>query len=119
MAFWPGYGSTLTGIDYSRMTVGVVQYFIKHTISLKDVANDIEHVFAYVKWKKKHEEVDYYGISASVCVNDCEPYSICNFIPVQRIAAKCAFCLIKLKCRNGIEELVFVACPVPIKFSIA
>ena len=34
MAYWPGTGCSLANIDYSRCRVGVVQYFIHHTLLL-------------------------------------------------------------------------------------
>jgi len=33
MAFWPDRGESLSNIDYSRMRVAVVQYFIQHTVT--------------------------------------------------------------------------------------
>lgn len=118
MAYWPRYGSDITVIDYSRMNVGIVQFFMKYTVTLKsnETISKFDHVFAFVVREKMHEDVGYFGISANVCVNDCEPYSNCN-IPVQRIAAKSAFCLTDITNSYGIEGNVFLACPISIKFT--
>ena len=36
MAYWPSQGDDLSNIDYtSRMSVGVVQHYIQHTVSMK------------------------------------------------------------------------------------
>ena len=32
MAYWPGSGNDLRNIDYSVCHVGVIQYFLKHSI---------------------------------------------------------------------------------------
>ena len=75
MAYWPRYGSDIIVIDYSRMNVGIVQFFMKHTVTLKsnETISKFDHVFAFVVWKNVHEDVGYFGISTNVCVNDCEP----------------------------------------------
>ena len=36
MAYWPSRRQHLDNIDYSTMKVGVVQYFVRHKICLKD-----------------------------------------------------------------------------------
>ena len=72
MAQWPSYGSNINTTDYSGMSEGIVQYFFKHTVTLKQdsLTSKYDHVFAFVKWRKLHENVRYYGISAAVCIND-------------------------------------------------
>ena len=34
MAYWPGIGNSLSDIDYSTCRVGIVNYFLNHTIKL-------------------------------------------------------------------------------------
>ena len=34
MAHWPKIGNSLSDIDYSTCRVGIVNYFLKHTIKL-------------------------------------------------------------------------------------
>jgi len=92
MAYWPGRGHTLDNIDYTRMRVGVVQYFVSHELAYKsgNVVVREEHVFAYVLWKVTHAHYDWYGVSATVCANMFENISSCCFLPVQRIGCRCA-----------------------------
>ena len=96
MAFWPGRGDNLSTTDYSRMRVGIVQYFFKHYVVLcnEDMSSklNLEQTFACVYWKQKHPIEEWFGISATVCVNMFEPTLACNFIPVQHLAKKCAHC---------------------------
>ena len=40
MAYWPSRGSSLGSIDYGRMQVGVVQYFIHHTLQYGQETNE-------------------------------------------------------------------------------
>ena len=121
MAYWPGRGDNVFNIDYSRMRVGVVQYFFKHSVVLYNgqtsTKHRMEHFFACIYWKERHPREDWFGISATVCVNMFEPLSTCNFVPVQRIASKCAHCVLDVDfC--GTKETVFVACPIPIKYCL-
>lgn len=57
MEFWPTSGSNLSTINYSRMSVGVVQEYYKNTVTLgkeNTMEEKNEHVLAYVVWKKAH-----------------------------------------------------------------
>ena len=81
-------------------------------------AKESEHIFAYVKWKQSHPHHDWFGISATVCVNMNEAFSMCSFLPVQRISSVCAFSVLDVDI-NGFTESVFVAVPIPIKFSLS
>ena len=67
MAHWPSYSSNINTTDYSRMSVGIVQYFLKHTVTFKQdsLTSKYDHVFAFVKWRKLHENVRYHGISVT------------------------------------------------------
>ena len=47
-----------------------------------------------------------------------EPSSSCNFIPVQRIAKKCAFCVLMLEVMPNIRENLFVASPICMKYTL-
>ena len=119
MAFWPGSGETLETIDYSRMRVGEVQYYIKHTIKVYtpdlNQQEDQPHFFAYVTWKKRHPDYNWFGISATVCTDLDELPETCCFLPVQRIGARCAFSRLPVKF-NHITETVFIACPITLKY---
>ena len=51
-------GGDITSEGYTTLSVGIVQHFIKHTIHIKQSAdnkiNIMEHIFAVVKWMKRH-----------------------------------------------------------------
>ena len=121
MAHWPGTGNQIRHGDYSRLRVGVVQYFLKHTVTVRTESRSgfqpHEHVFAYVYWKKFHPESNWFGISAVVCLNMFEPIGPPCFIPVQHIACRCAHVVHSVQI-SGIVERVFIACPIPIKMCI-
>ena len=53
MAYWAGSGNDLLAIDYTRMRVGVIQYFLLHCVHFqRDSGTEkVEHVFAYVLWE--------------------------------------------------------------------
>lgn len=119
MAYWPGRSATLENIDYSRMRVGVVQYFIRHELTFKNVNQDVkeEHVFAYVYWKETHSHYDWYGLSATVCANSYEGVSACCFLPVQRIGQRCDFIVMPIEF-GDFSESVFIACPIQLHYSL-
>lgn len=116
MAFWPAKGHDLLNIDYSRMQVGIVQYFLIHHLSTTEVKKQ-KHIFAYVHWKKLHRNKDYFGISATVCENEFENNGSCCYIPIQRIACRCAFAVMSVKFPD-MTETVFIACPVKFTYSL-
>lgn len=77
--------------------------------------HDYEHKLAYVKWYQKHPHEDWYGTSAVVCNKIYDPDPPCSFIPIQRIHAVCAHCLLNTEIAD-VSENVFVAVPIPTKF---
>lgn len=120
MAYWPGRGDDLTMIDISSMRVCVVQYYFRHRA---EICKENERVavnmdYAYVLWKQQHPNQYWFGHSAIICFNTFEPSSPCNFIPVQRIAKKCAFGILTLEVMPDIRENLFVASPVCIKYTL-
>ena len=121
MAFWPPRGDSITSVDYTTPSVGIVQHFIKHTIHMKQTTNDqintVEHIFAFVKWMKRHPNYNFYGVSATVSRNECEQRSICSFLPVQRIACLAAHSLNEIEVDN-VKEKVFVASSIPIEYYV-
>ena len=116
MAFWPGSGESLT-VVYTRMCVGQVQFYMRH--SIRENGKDIIHLFAFVYWKKTHPQYNWFGVSATVCSDLFEEEGACCFIPVQRIGARCAFASLPTEFRSSnssIAETVFIACPIPVAF---
>ena len=115
MAYWPGTGSSLCNINRSACRVGIMKYFIKHTIKVASNKHLLSHVFCYITWKQTHPLSDWYGKSAIVSSTLNEVEDACCFMPVQRVAFRCASG--KLDVDFGdMNESVFVASPVAIKF---
>ena len=119
MAHWPSRGASITSTDCSRPSVGEVQYFFKHSITVRTEEGllCLKHVFAFVRWKQTHPLMDWFGTSATVCSNMFESLYPCNFIPVQRISCRCAHALISVNFGHMVET-VFIACPLPLRFCV-
>ena len=122
MAYWPGRGNDLEVIDYSRMRVGVIQYFFEHDVTITSSDSDhepckMQHSFAHVAWKQRHPKEDMFGVSATLCLDLYEDGSPCAFLPVQRIACRCAHATLPIPV-DGVTENLYIACPIPIKYSL-
>ena len=66
MAYWPGIGSSLANIDYLTCRVGVIKYFLKHTVNFEQNQTNLTHLFCYVTWKQRHPMYNWFGKSAIV-----------------------------------------------------
>lgn len=113
-AYWPSNGSSLSTIDYSKLNMGVIQYFLKHTVSMKDKCGrtkDFHHILCDVKWFISHPESHWFGTSAVITHAFEEGVSPTRFMPVQRIACRCAHAIMTLDLPHG-NEKVFVAIPI-------
>ena len=112
-AFWARSGDDLEAIDYNWPRVGVVQFFASHTTVFKEESGSsdksIQHMFAYVLWKKLHPHSDFLGISSTIGVDLFETPD-----PVQRISNLAAFSTMPIEIGN-ITEAVFVSSPLPIQ----
>ena len=122
MAYWPGSGDSLQMISRAQMRVGVVQYFVQHTVHLASAAGSgdskpFKHVFAYVMWKKLHPQQHYFGASSIVCADTYELPGATCFLPVQRISCRAAHVVMQIQF-DRIPESVFVACPLPINYHL-
>jgi len=89
MSFWPESGHSLQSIEYGRMRVGVVQYFLQHSVTVCDnepsSSETLCHLLCYIHWKKVHPHADWCGISATICTELFETPDVCCFMPAQRI----------------------------------
>ena len=116
-AFWGTYGHDITRFTQSERSIGKVQYYIRNAVTIKDEISGkstvVNFTLAYVLWMEYHHQNSLYGISATVCANSVKESSLCSFIPVLRIFAKCATCFTSLN-----NETVFVACPIPLKLAV-
>ena len=115
MAYWPVSGASLDNIDYTRYSVGVIKHFLKHFI--KFAGGHEEHLFCYIIWKQRHPCFDWYGQSATISSNLDEREDACCFMPVQRIAYRCATAELSLNF-DTVNENVLIACPINMKYHI-
>ena len=116
-AYWPSEGNRIAQFSESHKSIGkVLHYFTQDVIIKRNDAQKsekVQYAMACVQWMETHPESSFFGISAVVCENYCKESSLCSFIPVLRILAKCANCKIIHDHRT-----VFVACPINIKFCV-
>ena len=117
MAYWPGIGNSLSDIDYSTCRVGIVNYFLNHTIKLDNNEKNRSHLFCYITWKQRHPMSNWFGKSAIVSSTLNEIKNGCCYMPIQRMAFRCASGELAVDF-EGMREHVFVASPVSIKFCI-
>ena len=70
-----------------------VRYFLKHTLTIerdnKEMVS-IQSYLAFVEWYKPHPEREYLQRPVSLWYPDLEPLSIASFMPINRIACRCA-----------------------------
>ena len=126
-AYWPGLAQSLIqsqSNSHERTRVGVIQFYLKHTIKVHDHASqrpgqtkEIPHLLCYVHWKCLHPHETWFGTSATVSSLDIETSSAYSFLPVQRIQCRCAFANIKVNFTTHTEN-VLITCPVPFKYSV-
>lgn len=64
MAHWPVSGTSLATIDYTKYSVGVIKYFLKHVIKFQ--SGQEEHLFCYITWKQQHPLFNWFEQSAVV-----------------------------------------------------
>lgn len=119
-AFWPGRGSSLSAVDNISKSIGVVQYFVLHTVELYtdstcSETERLQHVFCYVKWQKRHPKANWFWCSAVVCCDSFEIPDACNFMPIQRVVNKCAYVKVHVNF-DSYDDSVLVVCPLPIKY---
>jgi len=104
-------------IDYFKCRVGVVQYFLRHSIKFSGESDSRSFLLCNLKWKQLHPFFDFLGKSAIVSSTLDEIMDVCCYMPVQRIAFRCASGEINVDF-GEIQETVFVASSVAMKFCI-
>lgn len=118
-AFWPSEGS-VSSIDYTRLQIGIIQYFIEHKVVLKEEGgSSLEQtcLLCCVKWFKPHPEHNYFGNSVIVAQHLEATESPMRYMPVQRIACRCAYMFTQLQFSSSTED-VTIAIPIVRNFSI-
>ena len=122
-SFWPGFGDSIERIDPAMKRVGTIMFFLKHSVTLKEesTASEVEkvHILCRVKWHQYHSQPLHFGTSALVCTRQTEVEDACCFLPLQRIANRCAFGDITTDFGNPLgTDNIFVAIPLPFNFSL-
>jgi len=119
MAYWPISGYALDSIDYSRYNVGTIQFFVTNIVKFKEQNNHVEeeHLFCFVQWKQRHLSYDWFGQSAVVSSNLNQIEDACCFMPVQRIANRCASAELEVDFGDIVNN-VFIACPINLKYNV-
>lgn len=121
-AYWPTTGvnemNTLCASQImGDLHFGVVEYFFEHTVT-RNHTESKTHIFACVKWARPHAQQHWFGQSATVCENEYEDSSFCNYIPLQRIVSVCAHAYLQLRF-PAFTDNVLVAIPSIALFSTA
>ena len=119
MVFWPDQYGSIRNMNYSSLRVCSVQYLCKHqiTISTDHGPEQLQHILAYVRRKNRHFHSDFYGSSATVCMNSDEGQSMFSIIPVQRISAIGAHCFLQTYL-SGFQDTIFSPAPVPMRLPL-
>lgn len=118
MAFYYGFNG---GIDHSNPITtprfGQIQYFFQHSMNLAGFINDgsrtskqMEHTFAKVKCYSRHPREHFISHPVKVLANEFEPEGAASFIPMSRIACRCAVTKTTIEFDYGTDS-VTVVCP--------
>ena len=118
MAYWPteSYNET----PERELQAGYIKRFIKHTIKLagNDTPTQKTHVFCQIEWCMKHFKKDWYGASTTIYTTMKYAINACSFMPVQRIAYRCAYGKLNItfppRC---FDEQVLVIIPIHLKYA--
>lgn len=94
------------------MRVGQVHSYIEHNITLiKDnKASSLPHVLARVSWYMEHPQRDYLHSTIIICSSTFDSTTSASFIPVNRIAGRCAIATVMMKFSYG-EDRVNIVVP--------
>lgn len=74
---------------------GRVKYFFRHNITLEyhDKLKDkvtVQPLLAYIEWYKQHPEKNFLPSPVTLWYPDLEPIGAASFMPINRIACRCA-----------------------------
>ena len=69
IVYWPV--ETCSGTLERELQVGMIKQFMKHKVKVTEngCVKDMVHVFAHFQWYVKHNQADWYGASAKLCMN--------------------------------------------------
>jgi len=90
VAYWPNKGSSLATIDYAKLQVATVQYFMEHKITIKDddgITTELPHILCFINWFVSHPQHSWYSQLAVVTHTLKEVPSPMQYMPIQRIVS--------------------------------
>ena len=62
-AYWPTFGRNIQQFDQSRPSIGKVQYYFSHSVTLTDnqaqISKNMQYTFAYIHWMECHISIVY------------------------------------------------------------
>jgi len=93
VAYWLSTGSNLASIDHTQYNIGLIQHFVKHSVSFSNDSDEEtteQHVFCYIKWKQHHPNANWFGTSAVLTDTINKLESACSYMSMQRIMHRCA-----------------------------
>ena len=112
-AYWPVNDESSWLRDTALpLSVGQIQFFIKHELVLHNESKKQDHILAYVRWyKKKHSHSNWFGSSAVVLQTEFEADTCFSFIPLQRFSSLCIFGKLNISFTDDLTENILVASP--------
>jgi len=114
-AHWPGVLNVDTRGE-APLRIGIVTCFIRHDIScIRDPlkpqsSSTLSHILAHIKWYMDHPRRDFFHPSIVVCATVFDAESPACYMPVSRIAGRCATAPATIGFDYG-EDNVIVAVP--------
>ena len=92
IAYWPVVAGNISHNDILPITVGKIQFFLEHSITLEETSGQKKenHYFAYVDWFTQYDNWDFYGSNCIVSYPTLHTPSLFSFLPLPRIHSKCA-----------------------------
>ena len=122
MASWYDSNGQVSIQSGTSNRFGIVQYFMKHThrIDVEDEFNTFtitDHLFAKVAWYGKHPREDHFPHPVKVVTTLFETEGPASFLPVSRMASRCAISNKQLIQFDYGEDCVCVVYPL-IKYTV-
>ena len=94
VAHWPNDSGEIDSTGTAQPRVGKISSFLTHIVTLKTAANQEithNHCLSRIQWLQPHPQRDFFGRSVIVSTTICDSSSPAAFMPVSRIAGRCAF----------------------------
>lgn len=94
VAHWPHDSGDIDSTGTAQPRVGKITSFLTHIATLKTAANQeivLTHCLSRMQWLQSHTQNDFFGPSVIVSTTIYDSFSPAAFMPVSRIAGRCAF----------------------------